>query len=65
MKMDLETAKWLVDKAQNDISAFPVEFEECEQCGAAYLPFLKHDCDHVIDIPFHTVADNDKVEPIT
>ena len=54
IKMDLETAKWLVDNAR-DTSAFPVEFEECEKCGAYYISKIGHDCDKVIELPFHTV----------
>ena len=57
IKFDLETAKWIADKAQNDASVFPVEFEECEKCGAAFLPELGHDCTNVIDIDFHDAAE--------
>ncbi len=53
IKMDLETAKWIADKAQNDLSAFPVEFVVCDKCGAAFLPELGHDCTNVIEIDFH------------
>ena len=53
IKMDLATARWIADKAQNDASVFPVEFEECEKCGAAFLPELGHDCRNVIDMNFN------------
>ena len=53
IKMDLETAKWIADKAQNDLSAFPIEMAECEKCGAVYLPELGHDCAKVIELVFH------------
>lgn len=53
IKFDLKTAKWIADKAQNDISAFPVELIECDKCGAVFSPSLGHDCTNVIDIDFH------------
>lgn len=53
IKMDLLTAEWIVDKAENDVSAFPMELDECEECGAVYIPALGHDCDTVVDIEFH------------
>ena len=43
-KMDLKSAIYLVDKAKNDRSAFPLEFTECEHCGADYIADLGHDC---------------------
>ena len=52
-KMDLRTAEYIVDAAQVDDSVFPVEFEECEKCGAMYLEELGHDCDNVIELPCH------------
>jgi len=64
MRMDLTTAQWLVEKAQTDMSVFPVEFDECEKCGAAYLPFLDHNCEQVLDVPTHHVKETDKIEPI-
>lgn len=55
IKMDLETAKWIADKAQNDISAFPVEFVECDKCGAVFLPHIGHDCSNTVEFEFHDV----------
>lgn len=52
IKFDLDTAKWIADKAQNDRSVFPVGFIECEKCGAAYIPSLGHNCRNVIEIDF-------------
>ncbi len=52
-KMDIETAKYIADKAQNDRSVFPVEFEECERCGAQYIKALGHDCKNVIELTWH------------
>ena len=53
--MDLKTAKWIADKAQNDIAAFPVEMAECEKCGAVFIPALGHTCGDTIDLDFHEV----------
>ena len=53
IKWDLESAKWVADKAQNDISAFPVELIECDKCGAVFLPHIGHDCKNTVDIEFH------------
>ena len=53
IKFDLDTARWIADKAQNDTSVFPVEFATCEKCGAAYLPKIGHNCRSVVDIEFH------------
>ena len=44
-KMDLKSAIYLTDKAKNDRSVFPLEFTECEHCGADYIADLGHDCD--------------------
>lgn len=60
IKMDLATARWIADKAQNDASVFPVEFEKCEKCGGAFLPELGHDCRNVIDINFNEVEEEDE-----
>lgn len=57
IKFDLETAKWIANKAQNDISAFPVELIECDKCGAVFNPSLGHDCTNVINIDFHDAAE--------
>lgn len=57
IKMDLETAKWVADKAQNDIAAFLFEFVECEKCGAVFMPELGHDCNNVIELGFHEVTE--------
>lgn len=57
IKWDLETAKWVADKAQNDIAAFPVELVECEKCGAVFMPELGHDCNNVVEIEFHEVTE--------
>lgn len=54
VKLDLKTAQCIVDKAVNDRSVFPIEFEECEKCGAAYIPELGHDCDKIIEVSCHT-----------
>lgn len=59
MKMDLKTAEWLIDKMQNDQSVFPIGYEECEKCGASYIPSLGHDCNKVIEIPTH--EDTEKI----
>lgn len=61
-KMDIRTAEHIVDKARNDRSAFPIEFCECEKCGAIYIEKLGHDCNNVIEIKFHTITDADEVE---
>mgnify|MGYP006958188685 CR=1 FL=1 len=61
-KMDIRTAEYIVDKARNDRSAFPIEFCECEKCGATYIEKLGHDCNNVIEIKFHTITDADEVE---
>ena len=53
VKWDLETAKYIVDKAVNDRAVFPVKLEECNQCGAAYIPELGHDCSKIIEVPCH------------
>lgn len=60
VKMDLKTAQYITDKAVNDRSVFPIEFEECEKCGAAYIPELGHDCNKTIEIPCHTQEDKDE-----
>lgn len=57
IKFDLNTAKWIADKAQNDISAFPVELVECNKCGAVFSPALGHDCTNTIYINFHDAED--------
>ena len=57
IKMDLNTAKWVADKAQNDLSVFPVEFDICNKCGAAFLPELGHDCGNVIELDAKTKED--------
>ena len=54
-KMDINTAGWLADKMVNDTNVFPVEFEECEKCGAMYIKELGHDCDKTIMMPWHVV----------
>lgn len=61
-KMDIRTAEYIADKARNDRSAFPIEFCECEKCGAAYIEKLGHDCNNVIELTFHTITDADEVE---
>lgn len=61
-KMDIRTAEYIVDKARNDRSAFPIEFCECEKCGATYIEKLGHECNNVIEIKFHTITDADEVE---
>lgn len=53
-RMDLKTAEYIVDKARNDRSVFPVEFEVCEKCGAAYIEELGHDCNRVVELTWHT-----------
>ena len=62
MRMDLTTAQWLVDKMQNDLSVFPVEFNVCEKCGASYIAAIPHVCKNTIDIPMHPVKECDKIE---
>lgn len=57
IKWDLETAKWVADKAQNDIAAFPVELVQCKKCGAVFMPELGHDCNNVIELEFHEVTE--------
>lgn len=52
VKMDLTTAKWIADKAQHDLGAFPVYMVECGKCGAAYIPDMGHDCKTVIELEF-------------
>lgn len=61
-KMDIRTAEYIVDKARNDRSAFPIEFCKCEKCGAIYIEKFGHDCNNVIEIKFHTITDADEVE---
>lgn len=61
-KMDIRTAEYIADKARNDRSAFPIEFCECEKCGAAYIEKLGHDCNNVIELIMHTLTDADEVE---
>ena len=58
-KMDLNTAMWLVDKAENDRSVFPVTFEECERCGADYIAELGHDCNNTIELDWNQKEDAD------
>jgi len=58
-KMDLNTAMWLVDKAENDRSVFPVTFEECEHCGADYIAKLGHDCNNTIELDWKQKEDAD------
>lgn len=60
VKLDLKTAQYITDKAVNDRSVFPIGFEECEKCGAAYIPELGHDCSKIIEIPCHTQEDKDE-----
>lgn len=57
LKMDVETAKYVADKARNDSSVFPMEFEECEQCGALYIKALGHDCGNTVEVPTHDVEE--------
>lgn len=57
IKFDLDTARWIADKAQNDTSVFPVEFATCENCGAAYVPALGHNCMNTVEIDFHDEVD--------
>lgn len=59
IKMDLKTAKWIADKAQNDLSVFPIEMAECEKCGAVYLSELGHSCEKVIELEFHDVEETE------
>lgn len=61
-KMDLRTAEYIADKARNDRSVFPIEFYECEKCGAAYIEKLGHDCNNVIELTWHTKEDADEIE---
>lgn len=61
-KMDIRTVEYIVDKARNDRSVFPIEFCECEKCGAIYIEKLGHDCNNVIELTFHTITDADEVE---
>ena len=60
-KMDLKTAEYIVDKARNDRSVFPVEFCECEKCGADYIEELGHDCDNVVELTWHTKDETDSI----
>ena len=53
-KMDLRTAEYITDKARNDPSVFPIEFCECEKCGADYIEKLGHDCNRVVELTWHT-----------
>jgi len=53
-KMDLRTAEYITDKARNDPSVFPIEFCECEKCGAYYIEKLGHDCNRVVELTCHT-----------
>lgn len=53
LKMDIDTLKYIVDKAKNDLSAFPVEYEECENCGAVYVKGIGHKCGNVVEVPVH------------
>lgn len=52
-KMDLRTAEYITDKARNDPSVFPIEFCECEKCGADYIEKLGHDCNRVVELTWH------------
>ena len=52
-KMDLRTAEYITDKARNDPSVFPIEFCECEKCGADYIEKLGHDCKRVVELTWH------------
>ena len=61
-KMDLKAAEYMVDKAKNDHSAFPIEFTVCEKCGAAYIEKLGHDCNKVVELTWHTKEDTDEIE---
>lgn len=61
MKIDLKTAEYIADKAQNDRSVFPIAFEECEKCGAAYIPSLGHDCNKIFDLIMHEVEEGDEI----
>lgn len=60
IKMDLDTARWIADKAQNDTSVFPVEFVTCEKCGAAFVPTPGHNCRNCIEIDFYDEVDVDE-----
>lgn len=57
-KMDIKTAEYIVDKAKNDPSVFPVEFDVCERCGAFYIEKLGHDCDRTIELTWHVREDD-------
>lgn len=61
-KMDLKAAEYMMDKLKNDMSAFPIEFCECEKCGADYIEKLGHDCSKVIELTWHTKEDADEIE---
>ena len=60
IKLDLDTARWIADKAQNDRSVFPVAFNACEKCGAAFLPRLRHNCMNTVEIEFNDEVDVDE-----
>lgn len=59
MILDLKSAEWLVYKMQNDVSVFPIEFEECEKCGAMYLPQIEHDCNKTIKVIAHKMENDE------
>ncbi len=53
IKWDLESAKWVADKVQNDFSVFPVELIQCVKCGAVLVPHIGHNCKNTVEIEFH------------
>ena len=63
MKMDLRTAEWIKDNVDNK-EAFPIQFSECEKCGALFITSLPHDCNKVVEVPVHEVSDGDKISEI-
>lgn len=64
MKFDLRMITWIANKIENkDYSVFPFEFEECEKCGAAYLPQFGHDCSRIVELQMNVVKDGE-IEPL-
>lgn len=59
-KIDLKTAKWLVDEFDNIMDKGPFEMEECAICGSMYLPELGHSCGESITVPVHSGDEGDE-----
>lgn len=57
--MDRRTAAYLVENI-HEKSTF--QFEQCEKCGAIYLPKLGHNCEDAFEVEVHDIKQGDVIE---